>query len=129
MLGILKYQNPSGTLPELIQRINKKSKANFVQRLLDPNRKHIQDWVNPLSVSTHKLGWATEDTKQGAFVYPEVQEIDGELVDFTNPIYRRSEGINSAVERRDTVRMTPEQAKWFTENYKQYYPGFENGSR
>jgi hypothetical protein len=25
--------------------------------------------------------------------------------------------------------MTPEQAKWFTENYKQYYPGFENGSR
>lgn len=129
MLGILKYQNPSGALPELIQRINKKSKANFVQRLLDPNRKHIQNWVNPLSIATHKLGWATEDTKQGAFVYPEVQEIDGELVDFTNPIYKRSEGINSAVERRDTVRMTPEQAKWFTENYKQYYPGFENGSR
>lgn len=127
--GILKYQNPSGTLPELIQRINKKSKANFVQRLLDPNRKYIQNWVNPLDVATHKLGWATEDTKQGAFVYPEVQEIDGELVDFTNPIYRRSEGINSAIERRDTVRMTPEQAEWFTKNYKQYYPGFKRGSR
>ena len=41
--GILKYQNPSETLPELIQRINKKSKANFVKRLLDPDRKSIQD--------------------------------------------------------------------------------------
>ena len=121
--GIIKYQNPSSPL---INRVNK-SKANFVQRLLDPNRKHIQNWVNPLSISTHKLGWATEDTKQGAFVYPEIQEINGELVDFTNPIYRRSEGINSAVERRDTVRMTPEQAKWFTENYKQYYPEFKDG--
>lgn len=125
--GILKAQNPSGTLPDLIERINKKSKANFVKRLLDPNRKSIQNWVNPLSISTHKLGWATEDTKQGAFVYPEVQEINGELIDFTHPSHRRSEGINSAIERRDTVRMTPEQAKWFTENYKQYYPGFKDG--
>ena len=124
--GIIKYQNPSDNLPPLIQRVNK-SKANFVQRLLDPNRKHIQNWVNPLSISTHKLGWATEDTKQGAFVYPEVQEINGELIDFTHPSHRRSEGINSAIERRDTVRMTPEQAKWFTENYKQYYPGFKDG--
>lgn len=41
--GIVKYQNPSETLPELIQRINKKSKVNFVKRLLDPNRKSIQD--------------------------------------------------------------------------------------
>ena len=39
--GILKAQNPSGALPELIQRINKKSKANFVKRLLDQNRKSI----------------------------------------------------------------------------------------
>ena len=124
--GIIKYQNPSDNLPPLIQRVNK-SKANFVQRLLDPNRKSIQNWVNPLSISTHKLGWATENTKQGAFVYPEVQEINGELIDFTHPSHRRSEGINSAIERRDTVRMTPEQAKWFTENYKQYYPGFKDG--
>ena len=40
--GIIKYQNPSDNLPPLIQRVNK-SKANFVQRLLDPNRKHIQN--------------------------------------------------------------------------------------
>ena len=123
MGNIIKYQNPSSPL---INRVNK-SKANFVKRLLDPNRKHIQDWVNPLSISTHKLGWATEDTKQGAFVYPEVQEINGELIDFTHPSHLRSEGMNSAIERRDAVRMTPEQAKWFTENYKQYYPGFKDG--
>ena len=126
MSNILKYQNPSS--PLLINRINQ-SKANFVKRLLDPNRKSIQNWVNPLSISTHKLGWATEDTKQGAFVYPEVQEINGELIDFTHPSHRRSEGINSAIERRDTVRMTPEQAEWFTENYKQYYPSFKKGGR
>lgn len=123
MGNIIKYQNPSSPL---INRVNK-SKANFVKRLLDPNRKVIQNWVNPLDVSTHKLGWATEDTKQGAFVYPEVQEINGELIDFTHPSHLRSEGMNSAIERRDTVRMTPEQAKWFTENYKEYYPGFKGG--
>ena len=38
--GILKYQNPSS--PLLVQRVNQ-SDANFVKRLLDPNRKHIQD--------------------------------------------------------------------------------------
>jgi hypothetical protein len=41
--GILKAQNGTGALPKLIQRVNKKSKANFVKRLLDPNRKSIQD--------------------------------------------------------------------------------------
>lgn len=123
MRNIIEYQNPASPL---IKRVNK-SKANFVKRLMDPNRKVIQNWVNPLDVSTHKLGWATEDTKQGAFVYPEVQEINGELIDFTHPSHRRSEGMNSAIERRDTVRMTPEQAEWFTKNYKQYYPGFKDG--
>lgn len=117
--GILKYQNP--TYP-LISRVNK-SKANFVQRLLDPNRKHIQDWEDPSYIATHKLGWAQDD--QGAFVYPEVQEIDGELVDFTNPKYDRNAGIDSAIEHRDTVRMTPSQAEWFTKNYKEYYSNFK----
>jgi hypothetical protein len=39
MGNIIKYQNPSSPL---INRVNK-SKANFVQRLLDPNRKSIQN--------------------------------------------------------------------------------------
>lgn len=124
--NVIKYQDPA---QPLINRINT-SKANFVQRLLDPNRKHIQDWVRPLYTTTHKLGWAHDSSKknkQGAFVYPEVQEIDGELIDFTHPSHRRSEGIDSAIERRDTVRMTPEQAEWFTTHYKEYYPEFQTG--
>lgn len=40
MSNILKYQNPNS--PLLINRINQ-SKANFVKRLLDPNRKSISD--------------------------------------------------------------------------------------
>ena len=37
--NVTKYQDPA---QPLIDRINT-SKANFVQRLLDPNRKHIQN--------------------------------------------------------------------------------------
>lgn len=120
MGNILKYQNPSS--PLLIQRVNQ-SDANFVKRLLDPNIKHIQDWEDKSKIATHKMSWAEDE--QGAFVYPEVQEIDGELVDFTHPSHKRSEGIDSAIERRDTVRMTPEQAEWFTTHYKDYYPKFQ----
>lgn len=52
MSNILKYQNPSS--PLLIQRVNQ-SDANFIKRLLDPNRKHIQDWEDKSKIATHKL--------------------------------------------------------------------------
>lgn len=109
---------------ELIDRINRTSNANFVQRLKDPNRRSIR-FRNTDNTATHRLAWSTDN--EGAIVYPEVQEINGELVDMGRPPYTRFAALDSAIEHGDTLRMTPSQARWFTENYKQYYPNFADG--
>ena len=110
-----------GPLSSLVKDINKRSNADFVQRLLDPNRDYIQDWESD-NIATHKLGWATDD--KGAIVFPNVQRINGKLYDFTDPKNKRGEwdALDSAIQRGDTLRMSPSQAKEFTENYKKYYP-------
>ncbi len=96
------------------------TKPNFILRLENPNRKYIRDWVNPDDIATHKLGWFTEGDQ--AVVYPEVQEINGKLIDFTRPPYSRNAGMQSAIERGDTLRMTPRQAQFYTQMYKGLYP-------
>lgn len=106
---------------DTVDKVNKSS-ANFVERLKDPNRKFIQDWVDPKSIATHKLG-AEYDENGIPFIYPNVQEIDGKLVDFTRPPYHSWAGYDSAIERKDTVQTkTLQEAIDFTENYKKYYP-------
>lgn len=123
MSNILKYQNSSS--PLLIQQVNQ-SGANFVKRLLDPNRKSIPDWeTKGAKIATHKLGWAEDD--QGAYVYPEVQEINGQLIDFSRPPYAPGIADYLAHKNNNIVRMSPEEADWFTKNYKQYYPSFKKG--
>lgn len=123
MSNILKYQNPSS--PLLIQQVNK-SNANFVKRLLDPNRKSIPDWeTKGQKIATHKMSWGEDD--HGAYVFPEVQEIDGQLIDFTRPPYAPGIADYMAHKNNNIVRMSPEEADWFTRNYKQYYPSFKKG--
>lgn len=102
-------------------------KANFMQRMKDPNRKTIKDWETS-NVATHKLGWDTTDDGR-AIVYPEVQEINGKLVDFTRPPYAPDAGYKSAVSRGDTIMTTPDVADWFTRNYKFMAPGFNQYSK
>lgn len=111
-----------GPLDNLVADINTRSKADFVQRLLDPNRAFIQDWATG-GIATHKLGWATDDNGE-AIVFPSVQRINGELYDFTDPKNGRGkwDAYDSAVERGDTLKMTPKQADEFTKTYKSYYP-------
>lgn len=117
--GILKAQDG-----ELLTRINN-SAANFITRLKDSLRKVIPDWeTNGKNIATHKMAWTTDENGK-AIVYPEVQEINGKLIDFTRPPYDKWSGFKSAIERRDTLQMSQDQAKWFTENYKSYYPGFK----
>ena len=110
-----------GPLDSLVADINRRSKADFVQRLLDSNRDYIQDWESD-NIATHKLGWATDD--KGAIVFPNVQRINGKLYDFTDPKNKREkwDALDSAIERGDTLRMTPAQAEEFTKTYKKYYP-------
>ena len=105
--------------PPVIQKVNR-SKADFVQRLKDPNRAYIQDWNNPDNIATHKLSWADD-----GIVYPQVQNVNGRLVDFSRPPYDIWAGYNNAVMNGDTIHMTPQEAEWFTTHYKDYYPGFD----
>ena len=112
---------------KLIESVNNRSKANFVQRLNNSERQHIQDWETPNKIATHKMSWATEGEK--AIVFPMVQEINGSLHDFSNPKYnhKKWDALDNAINKGDTLIMTPDQAKWFTENYKNFYPKFAEG--
>lgn len=112
-------------LQTLVNNINNRSNADFVNRLKDNNRQTIRDWQDSTKIATHKLSWATDD-KGNAIVYPEVQNINGQLHDFTDPKYNHKQwdSLDSAIERGDTLMISPSQAKLFTENYKQYYDGF-----
>ena len=108
-------------MEDTVARVNR-SDADFVQRLKDPNRKFIKDWADSNSIATHKLG-AEYDEQGNAVIYPNVQNIDGKLVDFTRPPYHPWAGFDSAVNRGDTVRVhSIEDAINFTKNYKDYYP-------
>lgn len=98
----------------LVDRVNR-SGANFVGRLQDSNRRTIPDWENPDNITSHKLGYVTDD--QGAIVYPEVSAgFNGQLTDFTDPKVIRNyggqnPGLDVAISNRDTVRMTPGNAE------------------
>lgn len=120
-----KWHATGGPLEDFINNINSRSKANFVQRLKDPNRASIRDWSSN-NIATHKLSWAT-DKDGNAIVFPDVQEINGKLYDFTDPKNKRGkwDAYDSAVERGDTLMMTPKQADMFTRTYKNYYPNFK----
>ena len=127
-MRIVHKKEQGGSIPDaVLSRINT-STANFVQRLKDANRKYIQDWEDPTAVATHKLGVATSDGIH--FVYPEVQEINGQLIDFTNPKYSKWDAVDAAIERKDTIQFGKgekalKEAINFTKNYKNYYPGFK----
>ena len=107
----------------LVDRVNTTSNANFVQRLKDPNRKTIRDWSGKNEIATHRLSYATDDN--GAIIYPEVQEINDQLYDFTDPNNGKTwrDAFKRAVETGDTIRTnSSELADYFTKNYKKYYP-------
>ena len=102
---------------KLINRINSTSKADFVERLKDQNRKTIP-YGN--GVATHRLAYATDDTGT-AIVFPEVQSYEDTLKEFIG-----RDAIERAIERRDTLNMSIREADWFTKHYKEYYPGFNS---
>lgn len=115
---------------EVIDLVNS-SDANFVSRLRDKNRRTIPDWENKGYVATHKLGWTTKDGK--AYVIPLVQEIDGELYDFTDPKYGFEDAFGAALDHAlstgDYVALPKDSdARWFTESYKNHYPEFNKYS-
>ena len=119
-----KHQEGGIIMPSfyIIDKINN-SNTNFVNRLFNPNRAHIQDWSDKNKIATHKLSVGSDD--YGYYIYPEVQEINGKLIDFTRPPYNSFAGQNSAIENNDFVRVNSlNDGLWFTKNYKLFYPEF-----
>lgn len=110
------------------------SNANFVNRLKQEGRSTIPDWKVEGNIATHKL--SAEIGEDGrVYVYPNVQEIDGKLKDFTDPKYGYSDegrwdAMDSAIKHNDYVVFPDiESAVWFTENYKNkgWFPEFLDG--
>lgn len=101
---------------QLVTRINSTSQADFVKRLQDPNREVIIDKDG--NIATHRMSWSSSDNK--AIVYPEIQNINGKLVQLNG-----KDAIDSAIERKDTIMMSKPEARWFTTHYKAFYPGFD----
>ena len=110
---------------EVLDLVNN-SKADFVSRLIDENRVTIPDWNNKDDIATHKLSYARDGDRW--IIYPNVQNIDGKLYDFSDPKYGLDKGrqaLDSALYSGDYVEVPSEaDAMWFTESYKRYYPGF-----
>ena len=113
--GSIGPSNGEDNLFELIRNSN----ANFAKRLQDPNRKYIVypdgSWDN------FKLAWSEDET--GTIVYPEIQEIDGQLVDLSGD---PEKAWKSALEHNDYIYFpSNDAADWFTKNYRNYYKGFD----
>ena len=118
---ISQFKN-GGKLIDLINRSNSKN-VDFINRLKDPDRKTIPDWENPKKICTHKISWATDD-KGNAIIYPQVQNVNGELIDFSDPKYNKWDGYKNAINQGDTIQTTKKLAKEYSKNYKKFYPGF-----
>lgn len=119
----------------IVDEVNK-SDANFVQRLKSPTRQTIPNWEDQYrvlpwekSVSTHKLSvW--DNANGGGIIVPDVQEVNGKLIDFTRPPYNNRAAVENALKTGDYVDLPKfEDALWYTENYKKYYPRFEDGGK
>lgn len=106
-------------------------KPNFIKRLEDPNRKSILDWASrptyrnwyTYDISTHKMGYEYAPDDSGrVIVFPEVQEVNGRLVDFTRPPYHSWAGYDSALDRGNYLMMKDlETARKWVETYKDRY--------
>lgn len=115
---------------KIVDKVNE-SDADFVDRLKTPMRRTITDWatqytLNP-KIATHKLSVWEIDNNKGLIV-PNVQNVNGKLIDFTRPPYNERAGLENAIKNNDVVILNNyDDAKWYTENYKNYYPNFKNG--
>lgn len=104
---------------------NTNNKSNMYSRMKDSNRKTIKDWKTG-KVATHKLSYATVDDK--TIVYPNIQEINGELYDFTDPKNNRGkwDSLRRAIDTGDTLQFNNESdADKFVNNYKKKFKGFD----
>ena len=93
------------------------SKAEFANRLNTGDTTTIKAWNDHSARASYKMGSADN------IVFPNVQKINGQLVDFTRPPYSIYAGYNNARKTGNYVTMPNEAtAIYFGEHYKKYYP-------
>jgi hypothetical protein len=118
---------PQPTL-SIEETLNQNARVPFVKRILFPDRSPVvPDPEDPTGkrVMTHKMSWSEADGN--VYAYPSVMvDETGVLRDYGDAAF------DEALRRRDFIRFdSPEQADWFTKNYKTYWDkiGFQPGMR
>lgn len=108
-----KSGNKIRTIEELIEYA-KKQNPRFIQRLSEEPRgiKFTDDDGNEAEGS-HYL------ESRGEYVIPRIQEVNGELQFFNS-----QDALNNAIETGNYLKLNPEEAIVFAEQYKQGWPDF-----
>ena len=120
--GVVHRGKEGMVLRPMDQLINYAKKVNprWVQRLSEPRMTiKIKDLNGKDVEYSHSLKWAT-DGEDNAIVYPEIQEINGELRHLGKSAYRE------ALRSGNYLMMSPEEAEVFTTYYKEYWPEYFN---
>ena len=108
-----KSGNKIRTIEELIEYA-KKQNPRFIQRLSEePRGIKFTDDEGKDAEGSHYL------ESRGEYVIPRIQEVDGEL-QFFNP----QDALNKAIETGNYLKLDPEEAIIFAEQYKQGWPEF-----
>lgn len=130
--GTKKKRMGGDDIQYIYNKVNKKNTPDFI-RMRNPKRKSIPDWRNNKYTSTNKVAVGT-DSKGQVYLYNDIQD-DGKggLIDMSNPKnYKngRYMGQTRAEERGDTIHINSIQdGLLFSEDYKNYYPGFPKTKR
>ena len=117
-------------LKDVVNKVNTSDK-DFAIRLRQEGRASIPDWEDPRRIATHKLGVSTDENGIH-YIYPDVQNINGKLIDYSNPLNPHyNHGDQIAAERGDTIQIEKtirdlQNAIKFTKNYKKLgiFPDF-----
>lgn len=123
--SVLKHQNgnkitKTRSLQELIDYA-KQANPRFIQRLSEPARGIVfTDDSGNKSAGSHVLEWIDSDGK--AIIYPRIQEVDNGL-QFLNS----EDAYKRALDNKNYLEMSPEEAKIFFSEDKEYGTAYKTG--
>lgn len=98
---------------ELIKILARNQKLNFVSRALNPHIFPVLDNKDG-TVSTHSMAWGEGEEPDQNYVYPTVVQKGDKLVRLKD-----KQAFQHAMDTGEYLQFkTPEQADWFSRNYK-----------
>lgn len=109
------------TLQELIEYA-KKENPRFIQRMSEPPRGiDFVDDEGKQARGSHYMEWSTDDSGK-AIIYPRIQEVGKELKFFNG-----SDAYKRAIENKNYLIMTPEEAEIFFAKDPKYGTAYKSG--